>query len=941
MSDGQEANPTLDCDPGVARVGGKIDRYKLISVLGEGGCGIVYLAEQRTPVTRRVALKVIKPGMDTRQVIARFEAERQALALLDHPNIASVHDAGTTKTGRPYFVMEYVKGVSITEHCDREKLGIEARLGLFLQVCEAVQYAHLKGVIHRDIKPSNVQVAIHGSKAVPKIIDFGLAKALSQLLTERTLVTEQGQMVGTPEYMSPEQAEMTNQDIDTRTDIYSLGAVLYELLTGTLPFDPDTLREGGAENIRRTIREKDPKTPSTRLSMIAGENSQKVARSRNTDLRTLSRRLHGDLDWITIRAMEKDRMRRYQTAQALAEDIQRHLNDEPVLAGPPSKIYRMKKFLRKHRALAAGLAAVLAVLIAGVVVSTLFAVRAEHARVEAEVARAEAESVSSFLRNDVLASMNPGMSTSPLATSSREATVRSLLDGASEKLEGRFPDQPLVEASIRGTLGRTYTDLGLYGRAESHLERARAACQTRLGAEDPTTLECTMRLGWLYYRQNRYDEAETLLTEAMKGFERVRGAEDPNTLRSMVMLGWVYNSRGSVAEAERLFVRRLEVSERVLGPEGPVGVALSAYGLGYAHNIQGHYGEAERLFKRSLKINRRERGEDDLETLHVTHSLGALYKDLGRFEEADQLLEKVLKVRRGILGEEHPHTLEVRSNLGLLRIGQGRYEEADQLLEKVLSARRRILGEEHPHTLEVRSALGGLRILQGRYEEAELLLTDTLKTARATEQSESPSNLVTMTTLGFLYFLQGRYDEAEPLVVPVLEFARPVLGEEHWAILGGQCQVGRLYTAQGRYDKAEEHLAPAAATSRRVLGQEHPTTLDCTNALAVLRSKQKRFEEAESLFTEAWEGRRQKLGEDHPDTLESLYDFGVMTLEQGRHEQAETKLLAAYEGRTKKLGPEHPMTLKSIHTLIQLYDAWHKPEQAEEYRGKLPREEKP
>ncbi|MHC4508643.1 MAG: protein kinase domain-containing protein [Planctomycetota bacterium] len=348
-SDGQEAVPTVASGATATGVGAQIGPYKLLKILGEGGCGMVYLAEQRSPVTRRVALKIIKPGMDTKQVIARFEAERQALALLDHPNIASVHDAGTTETGRPYFVMEYVKGVSITEHCDREKLGIEERLGLFLQVCEAVQYAHQKGIIHRDIKPSNIQVAIHGEKAVPKIIDFGLAKALSQLLTERTLVTEQGQMVGTPEYMSPEQAEMTNQDIDTRTDIYSLGAVLYELLTGTLPFDPDTLREGGADNIRRMIREKDPKTPSTRLSAIAGEVSQKVARSRNTDVRTLSRRLHGDLDWITIKAMEKDRMRRYQTAQAMAEDIQRHLNHEAVLAGPPSRIYRMRKFLRRNR----------------------------------------------------------------------------------------------------------------------------------------------------------------------------------------------------------------------------------------------------------------------------------------------------------------------------------------------------------------------------------------------------------------------------------------------------------------------------------------------------------------------------------------------------------------------------------------------------------------
>jgi len=371
-SDEEGAVPTADFGVGSIGPGNKIGRYKLLSILGEGGYGIVYLAEQQRPVKRRVALKVIKPGMDTKQVIARFEAERQALALLDHPNIAHVYDAGTTKNGRPYFVMEYVKGVPITEHCDLEKLAIDERLGLFLKICEAVQHAHQKGIIHRDIKPSNVQVAIHGAHAVPKIIDFGVAKAISQPLTERTLVTEQGQFVGTPEYMSPEQAEMTTQDIDTRTDIYSLGVVLYELLTSTLPFDSKTLRGGGIDHIRHIIREEDPKTPSTRLNTISGEESMRVAQLRRTDVRTLGRKLHGDLDWITIKAMEKDRMRRYQTAHALAEDVQRHLSHEPVLSGPPSKVYRMKKFLRKHRTQAVATAMIAALLVCVMLMAAMF-----------------------------------------------------------------------------------------------------------------------------------------------------------------------------------------------------------------------------------------------------------------------------------------------------------------------------------------------------------------------------------------------------------------------------------------------------------------------------------------------------------------------------------------------------------------------------------------
>jgi len=382
---GADGIPTAGYGGGVVGPGAVIGRYKLLRILGEGGYGIVYLAEQQRPVKRRVALKIIKPGMDSKQVIARFEAERQALALLDHPNIAKVFNAGTTEAGRPYFAMEYVKGVPITEHCDRYKLTIEERLKLFLAVCEAVQHAHQKAIIHRDIKPSNILVAYEGEQAVPMIIDFGVAKALTQSLTERTLVTEQAQMIGTPEYMSPEQAEMTTQDIDTRTDIYSLGVLLYELLTGTLPFDPHTLREGGPERMRQMIREQDPQTPSVRLSTIETEKSLSLAQQRRTDIRTWGHRLHGELDWITLKAMDKDRTRRYQTAHALAEDIQRYLNQEPVLAGPPSAAYRLRKFAMRNKGLAAAALAVTITLVIGIMGTStgLVLARRERARAAA------------------------------------------------------------------------------------------------------------------------------------------------------------------------------------------------------------------------------------------------------------------------------------------------------------------------------------------------------------------------------------------------------------------------------------------------------------------------------------------------------------------------------------------------------------------------------
>ncbi|MFB0554871.1 MAG: serine/threonine protein kinase, partial [Phycisphaerae bacterium] len=357
--------------------GGQIGRYKLLNVLGEGGMGIVYLAEQKQPIRRQVALKVIKPGMDSKRVIGRFEAERQALALLDHPNIAHVYDAGTTEAGRPYFVMEYVKGLSITEHCDRHKLTIEDRLNLFWQVCLAVHHAHQKGIIHRDIKPSNILVSLQDDQVIPKIIDFGVAKALAQPLTEQTLVTEQGQLFGTPEYMSPEQADMANEDIDTRSDIYSLGVLLYVLLTGVLPFDSATFREGGIEHIRQVIRETDPKTPSTRLTRL-GDEAKKVAEKRRTEVAALAKCLHRELEWIPLKAMRKERAERYRSASELADDIENYLIGAPLIAGPISTAYRLKKFARRNRTFVTGVAAVVAVLIAGVIGSTFFAIRAER-----------------------------------------------------------------------------------------------------------------------------------------------------------------------------------------------------------------------------------------------------------------------------------------------------------------------------------------------------------------------------------------------------------------------------------------------------------------------------------------------------------------------------------------------------------------------------------
>ncbi len=387
---GGTEDPAVSHGEGVTGPGSHVGSFKLLGILGEGGYGIVYLAAQETPIRRRVALKVIKPGMDSRQVIARFEAEKQALALLDHPNIAHVYDAGTTPEGRPYFAMEFVEGTPITGYCDREKLTIKERLQLFLQICHAIQHAHQKGIIHRDLKPSNLLVTAQNGLPVVKVIDFGIAKALGEPLTEQTFYTEQGQFIGTPDYMSPEQAEMGTKGVDTRSDVYSLGVVLYELLTGVLPFDPKSLRAGGVEHIRAVIREQEPRTPSTRLT-DQGDELTKIAERRRTDPQTLTKALGRELEWIPLKAMRKEASRRYQSVSELAEDIENYMHGSPLLAGPESAVYRARKFVQRHAGAVGAVIALLLVLTAGLLISTAMYSRAEKAREKETRERTRAE----------------------------------------------------------------------------------------------------------------------------------------------------------------------------------------------------------------------------------------------------------------------------------------------------------------------------------------------------------------------------------------------------------------------------------------------------------------------------------------------------------------------------------------------------------------------
>jgi len=761
---GQEDVTLSQSDDSTQSEGEWIGNYRLIHTLGEGGMGIVYFAEQQEPIRRKVALKVIRPGMDSKRVMARFEAERQALALLDHPNIAHVYDTGTTESGRPYFVMEYVKGLSITEHCDQHKLTIEERLQLAQLVCQAVQHAHQRGIIHRDLKPSNILVSIEGDRAVPKIIDFGVAKALAQPLTERTLATEDSQLLGTPEYMSPEQADMASVDIDTRSDIYSLGVLLYVLLTGALPFDSDTLRTGGIDHIRNVIRETDPKTPSTRLTKL-GEEAQKVAENRRTEIGKLAKHLRKELEWIPLKAMRKDRAERYRSASELADDIENYLNGDALIAGPPGIMYRLKKLIRRHRALVTGFAAVLVVLIAGVVVSILFAVGQARSRAEAQL-------ITDFLMNDVLGA----------AAEARigEATAIYMLDNASRSLEGQFDERPLVKALIHERLGWVYGNIGELRKGEQHYLHAIRLYQQHLGNEHSDTLRARDGIAYhVYEEQGRYRDMEHQFTKT----------------RSRNGLGATYLYLGKYEDAARILEEALESHKAWYG-QGGKGFDVSPYLMGNlarVYTAQGRYKEAERLFAKT-----------EWRAVGFSYGLASLYREQGRYSDAETLFNKALETLRQDRGDEHFWTVWCMGLFVQLYLDQERYEEAETLLDEALPIARRRMRPGHPVTLDLVNARAVLHTKQGEYEDAESLFKEALKGRRRELGDDHPETLETKNDLAILYKEQSDYDEAEPLLLEAIEGRRLKLGDTHPHTQESIKILIALYDAWNKPEQAKE-----------------------------------------------------------------------------------------------------------------------------------------
>jgi serine/threonine protein kinase/tetratricopeptide (TPR) repeat protein len=757
--------------------GDRIGRYKLLQQIGEGGCGVVYMAEQEEPVHRRVALKVIKLGMDTKSVIARFEAERQALALMDHPNIAKVLDAGATETGRPYFVMELVKAIPITRYCDENNLNTVARLGLFVQVCQAIQHAHQKGIIHRDIKPSNILVADHDGVPVPKIIDFGIAKATTdQRLTDKTVFTAFEQFIGTPAYMSPEQAKLSGLDIDTRSDIYSLGVLLYELLTGKTPFEAKRLLQAGLDEVRRIIREEEPVRPSTRLHTLDAAEQTTVAKLRQSDPPKLVHLIRGDLDWIVMKALEKDRGRRYETANGLAMDIQRHMGNEPVLARPPSATYRLQKAWQRNKTAVAVAALIAAVLVAATGISTWQAVRANREARRALQAEAlanqrlaesqanatlakqrleESKAITEFMA-EVFQSPDP-------ARDGRTITVAEALGAAAKKLETNLVDQPERRALLQETLGLTYHSLGLEHEAIALEESVFNYRRTVNGLENPDTLNAMNNLALSYEQTDLPDEVLKMHEQLLTLRRKVNGPEHPDTLDAMENLAGCYERTGQLDRALKMMEEVLPLRRKINGPEAPR--TLNAMiGLAAFYGEAGRRDEAIKLGEQALALDRKVSGPEHFDTINAMGALATSYYEIGRLDEALNLREQALPLLRKVCGPEHPVTLAAMNNLANSYNEAGRREEALKLREQVLPLFRKVYGSEHPYTLNGMNNLADSYEEAGRRDEALKLREQVLPLRLKVNGPRHAYTLLAINNLANSYFEAGRNEEAIALL---------------------------------------------------------------------------------------------------------------------------------------------------------------------------------
>jgi len=859
----------------------QVGPYRVIRRIGEGGMGTVYLAEQEKPLRRRVALKLIKLGMDTRSVIARFDAERQAMAMMTHANVARALDAGVTAEGRPYFAMEFIDGERITRHCDEKRLNIASRLALFTNVCQAIQHAHQKGVIHRDIKPSNVLVCQNNGTPVPKVIDFGVAKATNHRLTEQSMYTEQGVLIGTPEYMSPEQAGSDGDDVDTRTDIYSLGVLLYELLVGALPLDAKSIRRAGMEDMHRMIREQDPPKPTTYLDKDHPD-ATRTAENRSTDVASLRRSVQGDLEWIVLKCLEKDRERRYATVAALIDDIQRYLDNQPVMAGPPGVSYRVRKFVRRHRGFVAAASVVLLVLAAGIVSTVTFAIGESRQRAAAETQAEIATAANEFL-NKMLASVDP-------RNAGPGVTVRQVLDTSGGRLESDLADYPAVECDVRRTIGRSYLALGLYDEALPHFERALELAVDLYGEESEESAECMNELGVAFKQLGRFADAEGLHRRALDIDLRLFGKMDPRVAASMNHLAQSLYDQGKYEEGSSLYQRAYKIRAELLGEQAFARIA-SLSNLARERHAAGDYAEAQKLQYEAYRLSEASLGATHVDTVGLLGNVAFLAMAGGDYDEAERVFRETLGLYREHYGESHPDIARTINNLAECLRRQGRFEEAATLHGEGLAMRRETLGDNHPMVAKSLNNLGLCLTSLDQYDEAVELHEDALHIRMKRLGKRHPDVASSLGNLAFVLDKQGKHEEARGLLEEALEIRRAAYGNDHPAVANTQMNLARCLRKLNRLDEAEVLCRSALDIQVKKLGEHHPHVAATKQELGRVLTSAERYQEAESWLLESLGQLQAKFGNQSPHTTDviedliALYELSGQTAKASRYRE--------------------------------------------------------
>jgi eukaryotic-like serine/threonine-protein kinase len=829
----------IEASPGFDFVGS----YRLIKKLGEGGMGQVWLAEQTGAVKRQVALKVIKAGRFDQSALERFNLERQSLAIMNHPAIAKVFDAGSTPDGQPYFVMEYVPGLAITGYCNHKKLTNKERLELFIKVCEGVQHAHQKAVIHRDLKPSNILVVEVDGKAVPRIIDFGIAKATqtSDEDTEQTMFTRVGGMVGTPGYMSPEQADPSILDIDTRTDVYSLGVILYELLTGSMPFDPRQWKAKPFDEVLRQLREDDPPRPSSRIA--TDHRGTTTAEERKTQPQQLAGSLRGDLDWITLKALEKDRTQRYGTPSELAADVARYLNSEPVMARPVSTTYKVQKYVQRHRAGVAA-AAALVLLVAGFAVREfLQARRIARERDRANVEAATAKETADFMVG-LFEVADPG------EARGKSITANEILDRASQRIETGLGHEPLVRSRLQLTMSEVYKGLGLYNSSVQLAERSWVDRRSALGESNQATLASRSELGDALRFLGKLDEAEEHLRAALEAQRRAPGPDNLDTLVTTSRLGVVIYHKSDLKQADAILSSAVDGLRR-LGRPATAELVDALQWLGQVLRDEDKRQQAVTVQLESLDLARRANGEDHPSTLSALDALGLLYWDLGRLNEAESYLRQSLDASRRVLGADHTDTLTTTLNLGLVLLDREKYADAETAFRTALDGYRKQLGADHAFTLTAMGNLCSDLTLQKKFNEAEGICRNALEGRRRTLGEDHRATLMSIDTLGVFFLAARRLPEAESTFREAFERRRRVLGPDNSNTLISMGHLGEAILDRGRVQEAAQFLQGAVERAKATLPATDLTLPNLLTKWGRCLLAMRRNKEAKSTLQEA------------------------------------------------------------------------------------------